>query len=286
MNNGYFAQYLLNEGQIEQENVLDLLKKSASCKADFPIAALRKGLLSAEQIASVSENPSGEEFLRNAGKNGLLNAVQMDELRSLVPDEDLNFAQVLYDEKAVTLEKLESLFSAYDKYGESPVREIVRNRAVAVGLDAEADRYSSFAELFVHSFKRFMDTPVVVNSKEVLVEAASLSHMVSQKLVGGVTMVTGIQAENGVFLEMARRYSHEDIKEVDALAVDCLCEFLNVVNGLFAVDISSENVEVDLDMPRVQENSVPEANFQIVLAIDTSFGEFSLVMAGDEFVLR
>ena len=98
-----------------------------------------------------------------------------------------------------------------------------------MGLDAEADRYSSFAELFVHSFKRFMDTPVVVNSKEVLVEAASLSHMVSQKLVGGVTMVTGIQAENGVFLEMARRYSHEDIKEVDALAVDCLCEFLNVV---------------------------------------------------------
>ncbi|MBQ1918534.1 MAG: hypothetical protein II175_05150, partial [Schwartzia sp.] len=272
--------------QIEQENVLGLLKKSAECKADFPIAALRKGLLSAEQIASVSENPKGEEFLRNAGKNGLLNAVQMDELRSLVPDEDLNFAQVLYDEKAVTLEKLESLFSAYDKYGESPVREIVRNRAVAVGLDAEADRYSSFAELFVHSFKRFMDTPVVVNSKEVLVEAASLSHMVSQKLVGGVTMVTGIQAENGVFLEMARRYSHEDIKEVDALAVDCLCEFLNVVNGLFAVDISSENVEVDLDMPRVQENSVPEANFQIVLAIDTSFGEFSLVMAGDEFVLR
>ena len=286
MNNGYFAQYLLNEGKVGQRDIPALLKKTAEHKADAPVTALRKGMLSAEQIASIKSDVSGDEFLREAGKNGLLSAVQMEELRSAVRDDDLAFAQALLDENMVTFTELSDLFKAYDALEISPVRTAVKKRALESGLEMEADRYGAFSELFVHSLKRFMDTTVVVNTSEPIQESAELSHIVSQRLIGGVSMVTGVYAKDEVFLEMARRYSHEDIHEVDALAVDCICEFLNVVNGLFAVDMARDDMEIDLDMPRVQENSVPEGNFQLVLVVDTGFGEFSLVLAGDEFVLR
>lgn len=286
MNSGYFAQYLLNEGKITQTDIFELLKNAAENKADTPITALRKGMLSAEQIASIKGDASGEGFLREAGKNGLLSAVQMEELRSAVRDEDLAFAQVLLDRKLITFAELADLFKAYDALEVSPIRTVVKKRALETGLEMEADRYAAFSELFIHSLKRFMDTTVVVNTCEPIHESAELSHIVSQRLLGGVSMVTGVYAKDEVFLEMARRYSHEDIQSVDALAVDCICEFLNVVNGLFAVDAARDDMEIDLDMPRVSENSEPEGNFQLVLVVDTGFGEFALVLAGDEFALR
>ena len=89
-----------------------------------------------------------------------------------------------------------------------------------------------------------------------------------------------------VFVEMARRYSHEDLHSVDEMATDSLGEFLNVVNGLFAVDMARQDLEIDLGMPRVEENVLPTGNRQLLLHVCTAFGSFALVIAADEFVFK
>ena len=65
------------------------------------------------------------------------------------------------------------------------------------------------------------------------------NHVVSQRMSGDVSMVGGILAEDKVFLELARRYSHEKLDSVDLLAIDCVGEFLNVMTGLFAVELGN-----------------------------------------------
>lgn len=285
MNSGYFAQYLLNEGFINDDEAGRLLRASTEKKAGISLSALRSGMISPEHLETLAAR-DGEEFLHAAAKNGMLSAAQVEELRSSISDDDLNFAQVLLDENRADVRKIKELFDACDALEASPVRQVVLDKAAKAELFMEADRYADFSELFVRSFKRFMQTPVIVKADEPITESAELSHIVSQRLLGDVTMVTGIHAQDDVFLEMARRFSGEDITEVDELTVDSLCEFLNVINGLFAVDVARQELEIDLDAPRVAENSYADGNLQLVLLIETGFGKFALVLAGDEFVLH
>ena len=110
------------------------------------------------------------------------------------------------------------------------------------------------------------------------------NHVVSQRMSGDVSMVGGILAEDKVFLELARRYSHEKLDSVDLLAIDCVGEFLNVMTGLFAVELGKRELDVDLEMPHWEKNLQPEAAMLLQLSLLTPVGTFQLILSADEFL--
>lgn len=152
-------------------------------------------------------------------------------------------------------------------------------------LEAEAPLYADYAELFVRSVSRFMDTTVTINTEEPFMPPDGHTHIVSQAILGDISLVTGIFAADSVFLELARRYSCEQLSEVDGLACDSVTEFINVLNGLFAVDLAKRDMEVDLDIPKITADEEPLGNKQLIVRIETNFGYFYMVMAVDEFIL-
>ena len=91
-------------------------------------------------------------------------------------------------------------------------------------------------------------------------------------------------AKNQMFLEMARRYSGEDLTELDELAEDSLAEFINVLNGLYIVNLSGRDLDMDLDMPRGGQDVGPTASNMIAMRIVTDFGSFVIHLAEDEFI--
>jgi len=202
-----------------------------------------------------------------------------------VPGDSLRFAQVLLDEGRLDCLRMEQLFKDSDVNAGDIIRASVR-RLAGNDLKTEAEAYGDFAEIFMRSFIRFMDTPAVIDNREPILGDKDQSHIVSQRLIGDLSMTTGILSADDVFIEMARRYSHEDINEVDELAADSLTEFLNVVNGLFAVDMARQDRDVDLEAPKIRANLLPVGNHQLMLRVHTAFGSFILVIASDEFVLN
>lgn len=282
MNSHYFAQYLLNQKVLEAEQVQKLLAAADHCNVQLPLRALCQGDITPEQAAALS-SVSGEELQQAMLAQGMLTESQVRNLTEAVTGESLRFAQAMFDEGIADYVQIVEDFSAYKKSNVRPVYAAVK--AAAGGeLEEELAYYSEYAELFLLSLIRFLDMPAVLDGGAVPFMAEAPNHIVSQRMSGDVSMVGGILAGDDVFLELARRYSHEELEGVDLLAIDCVGEFLNVMTGLFAVELGKRELDVDLEMPHWEKNLQPEAAKLLQLSLLTPVGTFQLILSADEFL--
>ena len=89
-----------------------------------------------------------------------------------------------------------------------------------------------------------------------------------------------------VMLAMAKRFSGEVLTDVDEMAIDCIEEFCNVLNGLYIVNMSGKSQDMDLDMPQTVENGEPGGDSVFQLRVETEFGGFVLYLSMDGFVFE
>ncbi|MGP1471403.1 MAG: hypothetical protein ACTTJE_07390 [Schwartzia sp. (in: firmicutes)] len=278
----YFAQYLVNTGEITPDELPSLLSRSVEMEPQIAVLAMQDGLLTGKEAAEIAA--SKRPFAEAAQERNLLTAEQVAALQKSVPDESARLAEALFRQGRHDYERLGELLAA-GRSAADPLRDAIARRAEGL-LPEEVERYSDFVTIFLRSLIRFMDTPAVISSDAPPLSDGGHNYAVSQRLMGDVVLVTGLLATESMFVEMARRYSHEEISTVDEMAADSLSEFLNVVNGLFIVDMARQNLEIDLGMPRMEENVRPTGNRQLALQVFTSFGVFTLVIAADEFVCK
>lgn len=282
MSNCYFAQYLLNEGILQEKQLLPLLHKAMVAVPGTPVLALYQGIMTASQIVSL-ESSNDEDFAVKAQEKGLLTKSQLLNMHQAIIGRDVRFAQVLLDEQLMDYEGLSQALQQSDGLEPNPVVAAIQSVKIdEIGTDMEF--YGEYVNAFFRSLLRFMDTNAVVVPEKTLFHNAEETYAVSQRLSGDLSLAAGIMAQENVFLEMARRYSHEDIPLMDDLAVDSIAEFLNVMNGLFAVNLSKRDMDVDLEMPRSACNVHPDGSHQLLLRVFTDFGSFVLILAMDEFL--
>ncbi len=287
MNSLYFAQYLVNEGAIAEREAKELLKEAEKTTPGLAMVALAEGAVSASKLSELMPFEK-DAFSKLAVAEGLLFASQVEKLQEARSTDGLKTAQALLDSGKMDFMELGRHMAACGSMEGSPFKEAVRRiiEEQDEDLAEEKEIYADFTELFMRSLMRFMDTPAIVNfcSPE-CEEVLFASHTISQRLSGSVSFVSGIYVSDKVFIEMAQRYSHELIDEADEMAEDSVSEFLNVVNGLFVVDLGKRDYDLDLGTPRIGKNTKPMGSRQLQLCIDTGFGSFALVLASDEVTL-
>ena len=285
MNSLYFAQYLVNENVLAPQEAKDILKAGEETSPGLAVVALAEGAVSASRLAELAPFEK-DAFPKLAMAEGVLFASQLEKLQGVHASDGLRLAQALLDSGKMDFMELGRQMAACGAQEGSPIKEAVRRLASDnEELAVELESYAEFTELFMRSFMRFMDTPAVVNYCEPEYEGMFASHIVSQRLSGQISFVSGIYANDKMFVEMARRYSREDIDDADEMAEDSISEFLNVVNGLFVVDLGKRDLDLDLEAPRIGKNKHPQGSRQLQLCVDAGFGSFTLVMAADEFTL-
>ena len=270
MNSLYFAQYLVNEDVLDQQEIKDILKACEETVPGLAVVALAEGAIPASKLAELAPFEK-DAFPKLAVSEGVLFASQLEKLQEVHATDGLRLAQALLDSEKMDFVEIKEA-----------VRRIASDNEE---LSVELESYAEFTELFMRSFMRFMDTPAIVNYCEPDYEGMFASHIISQRLSGQVSFVSGIYASDKIFVEMAKRYSREEIDDADEMAEDSISEFLNVVNGLFVVDLGKRDLDLDLEAPRIGQNKHPQGSKQLQLCIDTGFGSFTLVMAADEFTL-
>jgi CheY-specific phosphatase CheX len=285
----YFAQYLLNTAALQASQVQSLLSKESEHKAQLLVLAMNDGLITAKQIEAIQEKEKlyNKTFTEIALADGYLTKSQLSNIENSIINHQTNFIQAMLDEHIVGYVQMEKFIKAYNESELMPIDAAVRQLAVKCPEDVEneCDHYCEYADTFMHSLVRFMDTSAVINPAAIPFSGEKPTVVISQRLTGDMIMTTGILAEEDVFLEMARRYSQEDIVEIDELAIDSVAEFLNVANGLYVVDLAHRQLEVDLEPQRMARNITPAGNQQMIIRVDTGFGPFDLIIATDEFLL-
>lgn len=282
MANRYFSQYLLNAGILTPENAGEMLAKSIGVKPDLAVAALEKGLINEAQIADFQSDSFEVAVLEKK----YLTALQLDDLKRAVPERSACLGQVLLNEGVVDLTELAKLYEASGKSGSEPVADAVHQMLQAEGQDPSAkEHWVDYVELLIGTMQRFMNTDAVLHAKAVSVAEPAKSYLVSQSMSGALSLTAGCLVSDDVLLAMAVRFSGEEITEVDELAIDCLEEFCNVLNGLYIVNMSGKNMDMDLDMPKYDEGVVPEGADVLGLQVTTEFGDWILYMSDHGFIV-
>lgn len=285
MNSHYLAQHLVNAGKLTVPEVESLLKEIKDKDPQLPLIALRLKMLSGDALAEL-DTSSSAAFGKSALEKGVLTNEELKKLHRQIAGETLRFAQVLLDEKRMSFGEIEQAFADYDEAKDCPVVSVVE-KAGAESLSLEEGLYGDYMKLFMDSLTDFLHTPVIIDPKPATPDAVDFSsdvYEVSQRIMGDVSLVGGMMANEAAFLELARRYSQEDLTSVDDLAIDSMEEFFNVINGLFCINLAGKNKEAELGLPRWKKNVVPKGNQQLLLRICTDFGSFVAVLASDEFM--
>ena len=281
MGNRYFSQYLLNAGILDAGNISDVMPKSAHAVPQLHILAMQQHLLSESQVEELS---TADDVVKTLEEAKMLSDAQIESLKNTVPGRDARVAQTLLDEHIADLKTIERCFREYDNDEIHPIKDAVKKIVSKYEeMNPVEDIYGEYTEMFVGALQRFMDTDAVVLTEATDLDFAG-TRIVSQSMGGQLSVAVAVLAKNQMFLEMARRYSGEDLTELDELAEDSLAEFINVLNGLYIVNLSGRDLDMDLDMPRGGQDVGPTASNMIAMRIVTDFGSFVIYLAEDEFI--
>lgn len=285
MKSNNLAQYFLNEGVMSIEQLAPLLPKMRDKEIQLPVMALRQRLVAPEALDELGISTT-EEFATIAVEKQLLTRAQVSRLREETGGESLHFAQYLLDEGILSFAELDVYFHAREQMKELPVHSAVR-QLCGERLARESVFYGDFMEIFMDSLMDFLHAPAVISLepvKEIEFSSDLATHAASQHMDGEVSIVTGILAEDAEFLELAGRYSEENLTEIDDIAIDSIQEFLNVINGIYSIQLAERSIDVELEVPRWGSVVIPSGHQQLIMRVCTDFGTIYAIVAADEFI--
>ena len=283
MANRQFSQYLLSRGILTSDNAGRILAKSLHAIPKLSVIALENGLITPEQADKLL---GVNTFIRTALSEHDLNAEQLDELKKTVPDRSACVGQVLLDEGMVDLSTLAELFEQSKVTHSNSVSDAVNRMLEKQNLDTEEYFYiGEYVELFMRAIKRFTHTEVLVIPNEDF-EVADTTYLTYQTMGGSLRLTAGCRMTGSIMLDMASRFSGDIQTEVNEMAIDCIEEFCNVVNGRYIVNMSGHNHDMDLDMPRTVENGIPAGDDVLSFRVVTEYGEYELYLSREGFLLN
>lgn len=281
-----FGHYLLNKKYITTDQLRKALEAKNETRVKLGALAIDAGYMTAQQVEKVHEEQ--KRLDKRIGdisvEMGFLTPEQVDELLSKQKTANIVIGQTLIDLGYITNADFEKALAEYKQSAGFSSDEnddtLAENITAVFGLDEIKDKdfYVDYLLLFVRNIVRFIGDDFVFTSCTKNPEFKS-DYLCSQDINGSISAYTAIGCEKEPFYSIASRYAGEPIEDSDEFAEACVGEFLNLQNGLFAVNISnSMNTELELT-PQVSEKNVTlNIDDGIKVSLAFSFGNMDIVI--------
>lgn len=286
----YLGQYLLNKKLISADQLCELLALEDEARVKLGVLAINNGFMTAKQVEEVHElqRTMDRRFGEIATGKGYLTMQQLNDLLSLQDSRHLGLSQAIIDKGYLTLAQLETALKQFkeDTQLSDAELKIIQSgdidRIVPLFLDFPENScpqfYSDYVALLLKNIVRFLNERPVLSRPEPLLTKPANGWLISQKAVGLYTISTGIILSDLVLLDIANRFSQESLTHVNELAKDSICEFLNLNNGLFLINLSDKGFEFDLQPQSISQTyDAPVTGYRI--PIDLSCGRIELVFS-------
>lgn len=280
----YFGQYLLNNGILTAKQLRDALEQEQFTKAKLGVLAINTGFMTAEQVEEVHhlQRTIDKRFGEIAVAKGYLAQDKVEYLLAEQKNNALSLSQVIIDKGYLNFSQLETALSDFKKKNQI-TSEFDMSQALQLLETGVSDMYLDYAALFLRSITRFLDDIPLVDIK--LIRSLKMHDvdsvkgwMVSQDITGSSDLFTGIVLEDAAFLELARRFSEEELQTIDSLAQDSVSEFLNVHNGIFLLNMSNRGINLDLEVPKITSKVSCKPGEGWYIPIELSFGTIGLIV--------
>lgn len=279
-----FGYYLLEQGKVSPAQLQAALEVKSRTKVRLGALAIDAGYMTAPQVERVhaEQKRLDKRFGDIAVSLGFITGSQVDELLGKQKSADIVLGQALIDLGFLSNSEFADCLSSYKASG-SFYQEgmddsvLLRELSDIFELNNIQDRgfYLDYLLLLTRNLVRFVGDDFVFVGRAIPGRFDLLS---SQEITGDVSAYTAICGNTGEFSAFASRYAQETLEDT-LLLQDSVGEFLNLQNGLLAVDLSiNRDVELGLTPPVFDAGSELTVEDGLAVVLLFSFGQLNLIL--------
>lgn len=283
----FFGNYLLNKNIITPEQLMDAIQEKKNTHLKLGVLAIHSGFMTADEVelVHIKQTRIDKRFGEIAVEEGFLTPSQVDMLLGAQKPDYLLLSQSLVDKGYLTMDEFQSAMLEYQSYYELTALDFANEQSAKVNslireffeFDNIADNLTDilycYITLLFNNIIRFVGedfTPYPI----VKIGAYPITWCVSQKVMGDFKLHTAMDMDEATLIAFASRYVGENFTVNDEYVKSSMEDFINLHNGLFAVNISnSDSKELTLQPPLTENDVlfVPEAPI-FYIPIQFTFG--------------
>lgn len=286
----FFGNYLLNQNLVSPERLAEAFTQQSKTRLKLGVLAINAGLLTAEQVeAAHAEQQRRDMRIGDVMADmGLLSHEQIEKLMRTQPSGHLILGQTLVDSGCMTTSQFEKALAAYKRenhitdedFGnitDNTVRKLVDN---FYSFEANGGIYiTNYVSLLFRNLIRFIGddfTPMDAHAF-----CGAVLKCIEQRISGGLSAITIIDADAPTMIEFASRFANEKLTDDDEYTHACVSEFLNLNNGLFAVNVSNDSgLELKLEPQSYYDSlDIKSLSDACVIPVSFSFGKVDFIIS-------
>lgn len=281
----FFGNYLLEKQIITSEQLLEALRHKHANALAVDALALSSGYMTIEEIEDVHnmQTIKDAEFVRLALRMGYLTISQASEL-----EEAQHFGYLLLGHSVIELgfctqEEMAKVIADYEfdyqlsfsnclNFDQDKIKEMIHRYYQFPDGDVfiPAEEY---AILLIRNLIRFVGDDFRLSGKLDKLPALPGTQEISQNFSGDITGKAAIIGYKNFLDTFANRYASEALGEDKEYIEAALGDFLNLHNGLFTVNLSTDHdIEAELSAPEMCDADLEALSYQYILPIEFTFG--------------
>lgn len=294
----YFGNFLLNKGYVTHSELEKALELQKTAHLKLGVLCVNAGYMTPEQIEEVHQKQTqvDKRFGELAIELGYLTQEQLEEVLSTQKHSHLLLGQVLIDEKILTLDEFTNALNQYkeehslsDEQFEAIKRgdiDTLVDTVLELDKSDKAIYIKDYLTLMAKNMIRFVEDQLRMEPVK-LEDNVTADWLIYQNIRGDASFFTALLADEKVFLDIAAKYAQEEINEPDELAQASVGEFLNLHNGIYTVNMSNRDIELQM-LPQqiIQNGQLSQLKDASVVKVTIPSGEFYVVFTDEEPVIN
>jgi hypothetical protein len=284
-----FGNYLLRQQLVSPSHLIEALRSASSTRVKLGVLAINAGLMTPEQVEEV------HELQRTMDKRigdimvdkGFLTAEEVTSLLKSQKSGHLVLGQALIDSGHMTTSqfanalksfKLENNITDEDFVDlQDNVTDKMLSRFYKLSDNANSQYIVDYISLLFKNLIRFIGDDFIPRKIEKIPGTAATGA--TQRIKNGMSAITILDSDDQTVLEFASRFANESLSMNDNYTKACVSEFLNLHNGLYAVNLSNkEGIELELEPQQYYDNlNLSDLGTLYVFPVDFTFGTINFI---------
>lgn len=263
----FFGQYLLEQGKIIKEELLDALEFQKKNNAKLGTIAIDAGYLTSSQVEHIHNEQQRTDKLFGEIAIGLnyLTPDQLEDLLIMQKNERISLGDALVQKGYLTLSELEDVLKAFKKYQDNFLKTV----RFTIAKTQSPEIPDVFLDLTVKFIRRLADFDVEVmashnNSQKICPHIWNIYQIFS----GDTTGLYMISIPDKTLLRIASGIAQEPLHEIDDFTKDAAKEFVNTLVGNTVAKLSHKGLRLNLKPPELATSlgvvKIPNESTEIV----------------------
>ncbi|MDE7207083.1 MAG: chemotaxis protein CheX [Lachnospiraceae bacterium] len=256
MLNRLFGNYLVEKGKLTLEQLNILLPVKKEFKAGLEIIAVVTKAMTPTAVQELinSIDKEIEHFGETAVNQGMITDDKLDELLTYQSNDFMKFAQLLVDHGYVLYDTINHEMDEFQQkrdLSDVQLSALIHDdldQCINIFVPLKSPQLKELTKTLIQTMRRLIDKDVYLE-KAYTAHSVQLDKYACQMIVGDMHLKFYISASNDGLLAIANHFTGDTYATVTEDALDSVGEFINCVNGLFATNMSYENISVDMNSP-------------------------------------